>query len=76
MKFVELVTSQNATLRRAMWPVDIPPRLSAQALLAMVESHVIREVVTARADAGESIRVLAELWWRAVYARPEDIRRA
>ena len=55
-------------------PADIPPRLSAQALLAMVESHVIREVVIGGADAGESIRVLAELWWRAVYARPEDIR--
>ena len=62
--------------QRGLAPADIPPRLSAQALLAMVENHLIREVVLGGGDANDSVRVLAELWWRAVYARPEDIRRA
>jgi len=44
--------------------------LSAQALLAMVENHITREVVLKRGDATESIRTLSELWWRAVYSRP------
>jgi AcrR family transcriptional regulator len=48
----------------------IAPRLSAQALLAMVENHITRELVLKRGDANESIRTLAELWWRAVYSRP------
>jgi AcrR family transcriptional regulator len=51
-------------------PDDIAPRLSAQALLAMVENHITRELVLKRGDANESIRTLAELWWRAVYSRP------
>jgi hypothetical protein len=54
-------------------PDDISPRLSAQALLAMVENHIVRELVLGRGDATESIRVLAELWWRAVYSRPDDV---
>ena len=58
---------------RGVAPADIPPRLSAQALLAMVESHIIRDVLRGGGDATTSVRVLAELWWRAVYARPEDI---
>ena len=57
---------------RGIAPDDISPRLSAQALLAMVENHIVRELVLGRGDATESIRVLAELWWRAVYSRPED----
>jgi AcrR family transcriptional regulator len=59
--------------QRGIAPLDIPPRLSAQALLAMVESHITREIVVAGGDANESIRVLAELWWRAVYSHPEDV---
>jgi hypothetical protein len=39
----------------------------------MVESHISREIVVRGGDANESIRVLAELWWRAVYSRPEDV---
>ena len=39
----------------------------------MVERHVVRELVLGRGDATESIRVLAELWWRAVYSRPDDV---
>ena len=75
-------SSQGATKRiardqqRGLAPLDIPPRLSAQALLAMVENHIIREVVLGGGDANESIRVLAELWWRAVYAQPADISAA
>lgn len=62
--------------QRGLAPADIPPRLSAQALLAMVENHLIREVVLGGGDANDAVRVLAELWWRAVYARPEDIQRS
>ena len=58
---------------RGIAPDDISPRLSAQALLAMVESHISREIIVRGSDANESIRVLAELWWRAVYSRPEDV---
>jgi AcrR family transcriptional regulator len=58
---------------RGIAPDDISPRISAQALLAMVENHIVRELVLGRGDASESIRVLAELWWRAVYSRPDDV---
>jgi AcrR family transcriptional regulator len=73
-RFVQSTTQRIARDQEAgIAPADIPAQRSAQALLAMVESHVTREVVIRGADAGESVRVLAELWWRAVYARPEDI---
>ena len=39
----------------------------------MVENHIVREVVLGRGDAADSVRVLAELWWRAVYSRPDDV---
>jgi AcrR family transcriptional regulator len=48
-------------------PDDIPPRVCAQALLSMVERHIVRELILGRGNADESIRVVAELWWRAVY---------
>ena len=54
---------------RGIAPDDISPRISAQALLAMVENHIVRELVLGHGDATESIRVLAELWWRAVCSR-------
>ena len=54
-------------------PDDISAKISAQALLAMVENHIVRELVLGRGDATESIRVLAELWWRAVYSRAVDV---
>lgn len=54
--------------RRGAAPADIPPRLAAQALVAMVERHLTLEVVQGDGDAHTSIRVLAELWWRAVYS--------
>jgi AcrR family transcriptional regulator len=57
---------------RGVAPNDISPRISAHALLAMIERHISREIVVAGGDVNESIRVLAELWWRAVYSRPED----
>ena len=36
----------------------------------MVESHITRELILGGGDADQSIRVLAELWWRAVYSKP------
>lgn len=59
--------------QRGIAPLDIPPRLSAMALLAMVESHITREIIVGGGDVNESIRVLAELWWRAVYSHPDDV---
>jgi hypothetical protein len=37
----------------------------------MVERHVGMEIVRSGRDGHESIRVLSELWWRAVYSKPE-----
>jgi AcrR family transcriptional regulator len=56
--------------RRGLAPADIPARTSALALCAMVERHVGMEIIRAGRDGHESIRVLSELWWRAVYAKP------
>jgi TetR/AcrR family transcriptional regulator, ethionamide resistance regulator len=55
---------------RGLAPSDIPARTSALALSAMVERHVGMEIVRAGRDGHESIRVLSELWWRAVYSKP------
>ena len=71
MRFVERAEARIARdQEHGIAPDDIAPRLSAQALLAMVENHITRELVLKRGDANESIRTLAELWWRAVYSRP------
>jgi AcrR family transcriptional regulator len=71
MRFVERAAARiGRDQERGIAPDDILPRLSAQALLAMVENHITREVVLKRGDATESIRTLSELWWRAVYSRP------
>jgi TetR/AcrR family transcriptional regulator, ethionamide resistance regulator len=71
MRFVERAAARIARdQEHGIAPDDIAPRLSAQALLAMVENHITREVVLKRGDATESIRTLSELWWRAVYSRP------
>jgi hypothetical protein len=37
----------------------------------MVEGQVVRHVVRGTSDAAETVRVLAELWWRAVYSKPQ-----
>jgi len=58
--------------QRGIAPRDIPASTSANALLSMVEGQVIREVVRGGSDATDTVRVLAELWWRAVYSRPDD----
>jgi AcrR family transcriptional regulator len=58
--------------KRGLAPDDIPARTSALALSAMVERHVGMEIVRAGRDGHESIRVLSELWWRAVYSKPES----
>jgi AcrR family transcriptional regulator len=55
---------------RGIAPDDIDARISAQALCAMVERHISMEIMRGGGDVTESIRVLAELWWRAVYSRP------
>jgi hypothetical protein len=58
--------------QRGIAPGDIPAGTSANALLAMVEAQIVREVVVGGSDAAQTARVLAELWWRAVYGRPDD----
>jgi TetR/AcrR family transcriptional regulator, ethionamide resistance regulator len=52
---------------RGIAPSDVSPRISAQALCAMVERHITIEVIGGGVDVTETIRVLAELWYRAVY---------
>jgi TetR/AcrR family transcriptional regulator, ethionamide resistance regulator len=54
--------------QRGIAPDDISPRIAAQALCAMVERHLTVEVIRGGGEVTESIRVLAELWWRAVYS--------
>jgi hypothetical protein len=51
-------------------PVDIPPTIAEQALCSMVERHVILEVLREGHSVTESVRVLSELWHRAVYLTP------
>ena len=71
LRLVEGATARiERDQHRGIAPSDIPPRLSAQALLAMVERHVTLELIQGGGDAHQSIRVLAELWWRAVYSKP------
>ena len=57
---------------RGIAPDDIDPGISAQALCAMVERHITIEVLRQGNVVTESIRVLAELWWRAVYSFPPE----
>ena len=67
-----LLDGASARIRRdqvrGIAPTDIPARLAAQALLAMVERHVTLELIVRGGDAHTSVVVLAELWWRAVYS--------
>jgi AcrR family transcriptional regulator len=73
VRFVEGATARIARdQQRGIAPTDIPPRLAAQALLAMVERHVTLELILGDGDAHQSIRVLSELWWRAVYLTPPE----
>ena len=55
---------------RGVAPSDIPPGIAAQALCSMVERHVILEVVRQGHSVTESVRVLSEQWYRAVYLTP------
>ncbi|UJA21750.1 TetR/AcrR family transcriptional regulator [Thermoleophilia bacterium SCSIO 60948] len=70
-----LVQSVEARIRgdqeRDAAPADIPPRLAALALCAMVERHITYEVFRDDRVHADSIWILAELWWRAVYSRPD-----
>lgn len=54
-------------------PGDIPARDAAQALMSMVERHVTLEILNGGRPGHDSIRVLSELWWRAVYSHPEAL---
>jgi AcrR family transcriptional regulator len=53
---------------RDLAPSDIPARVAAQALCAMVERHLTIEVIRNGRDMREAVRQLTELWFRAVYA--------
>jgi len=53
---------------RGIAPDDISAPIAAQALCAMVERHLTVEVIRGGRDINEAIRVLAELWFRAVYS--------
>lgn len=53
--------------RRGSAASDIPADLAAQALTAMVERHVTIEILQSGRTGADSIRILSELWWRAVY---------
>ncbi|MBA2239840.1 MAG: TetR/AcrR family transcriptional regulator [Solirubrobacterales bacterium] len=71
-----LVQSVEARIRgdqrRGAAPDDIPPRLAALALCAMVERHFTYEVFRDDRVHPDSIWILAELWWRAVYSQPSE----
>ena len=70
-RFVQATAERIARdQQRGVAPADIPPRVAAQALCAMVERHVILEVVRQGHSVTESVRVLSELWYRAVYLAP------
>ena len=60
---------------RGIAPDDIDAEISAQALCAMVERHVSMEIIRGGRQITESVRVLSELWWRAVYSHPGRSRR-
>jgi AcrR family transcriptional regulator len=60
----------RADQERGLAPADISPSISARALCAMVERHVTTDVVRGGGSVTESVRVLSELWYRAVYLFP------
>lgn len=60
----------RADQQRGLAPADISPTISARALCAMVERHVTTDVVRGGGSVTESVRVLSELWYRAVYLFP------
>ncbi|MCX6386554.1 MAG: hypothetical protein NTV40_07995 [Solirubrobacterales bacterium] len=61
------------TLEPGRAPRDIPARDAAQALMAMVERDVTLKIRNGGRPGHDSIRVLSELWWRAVYSHPEAL---
>lgn len=68
-KFVDGAAARiSRDQQRGIAPDDISARIAAQALCAMVERHLTVEVIRGGGEVTESIRVLAELWWRAVYS--------
>lgn len=70
-RFVEDATGRiRRDQERGIAPDDIDAEISAQALCAMVERHVSMEIIRGGRQITESVRVLSELWWRAVYSHP------
>ena len=73
-KLIEAVSQRiERDQRTGRAPRDIPARDAAQALMAMVERHVTLEILNGGRPGHDSIRVLSELWWRAVYSHPEAL---
>jgi AcrR family transcriptional regulator len=60
----------RADQMRGRAPTDIDAGISARALCAMVERHISTEVIKGEQAITESVRTLAELWYRAVYLSP------
>jgi AcrR family transcriptional regulator len=55
---------------RGRAPNDIDAGIASRALMAMVERHITHEVINGQQSVTESVRTLAELWYRAVYLFP------
>ncbi|HEY8638697.1 MAG TPA: hypothetical protein VIL64_05620, partial [Solirubrobacteraceae bacterium] len=49
---------------------DIDAAIAARALCAMVERHLVLDVIRGGLDANDSIYTLSELWYRGVYSLP------
>ena len=62
----------EADQQRGVAPDDIDAALSARALCAMVERHLLTDVIRGGTDVNDSIRTLAELWYRAAYLAPSE----
>lgn len=60
----------RADQMRGHAPSDIDAGICARALSAMVERHITTEVIKGQHSVTESVRTLAELWYRAVYLFP------
>lgn len=69
-----LVRSAERRIRadqmRGRAPNDIDAGIASRALMAMVERHITHEVISGQTTITESVRTLAELWYRAVYLFP------
>jgi AcrR family transcriptional regulator len=62
----------RADQMRGRAPNDIDAGIASRALMAMVERHITHEVLNQQTTITESVRTLAELWYRAVYLFPPE----